>query len=174
MDEQATTYLTLGEVEATIYDLPYKKLEFIIYEAVLKGYPKPPTILKNGMPSINRNEETTTPQLFAELVNSNPAIKMIFEKDQKMQAYYDWLVENESTRFINRQSRWRNHAQRINARIRLYYETLDMLGDPVCYPTPRKEYGCLNCVFRTPCLQAEDGSDYRETLEMSYIQNWDR
>lgn len=99
---------------------------------------------------------------------------MIFEKDPKMQAYYEWLVETEDHRFVNRQERWRNSVQRINARIRLYYEAIDMLSDPVCYPTPRKEYGCLNCVFRTPCLQAEDGSDYTDTLEMSYVSNWDR
>lgn len=173
LDEQTTTYLTLGEVEAIIYDLPYKKLEFISYEAILKGYPKLPTITSKGMPSIDRQKETTTAKLFAEAVDKL-GIKMIFEKDPKMQSYYQWLLETDDKRFVNRQDRWRNGMQRINARIRLYYEAIDMLNDPVAYPNPRKEYGCLNCVFRTPCLQAEDGSDYLETLDMGYEKNWDR
>jgi hypothetical protein len=174
LDEQCTTYLTLGEVEAKVYDLPYKQLEFIQYEALLKGYPKPPTILRSGMPSLNRATEFTTAEMFAEVINKNPVYASIFENDEKMQSYYEWLVETEDTRFINRKEKWRNQAQRQNARIRLYYEAIDMLSDPVLYPTPRKEYGCLNCVFRTPCLQAETGDDYLSTLEMGYEQNTDR
>ena len=174
LDEQATSYLTLGEVEALIYDLPYKKLEFISYEALLKGYPKPPTITSKGMPSIDRSKETTTAALFDEAVNKL-GIRMIFEQDPKMQSYYTWLMESEDKRFVNRQDKWRNNAQRTNARIRLYYEALDMLSpNLVAYPNPRKEYNCLNCIFRTPCLQAEDGSDYKETLEMGFEPNWER
>ena len=173
LDEQCTTYLTLGEVEAIIHDLPYKKLEFIEYEALLKGYPKPPTITSKGMPSIDRQKETTTAAMFAEAVDKL-GIRVIFEKDPKMQSYYEWLMETEDTRFINRVPKWRNTHQRVNARIRLYYEALDMLGDPVPYPNPRKDYGCLNCVFRTACLQAEDGSDYLSTLEAGFESNFDR
>lgn len=173
LDEQCTTYLTLGEVEAIIYDLPYKKLEFILYEALLKGYPKPPTILKSGTPSLDRSKETTTPKLFEEAIQKN-GLQVIFDVDPKMQSYYQWLLENESTRFINQVPKWRNSMQRINARIRLYYESIDMLGDPVCYPNPTKNYSCLNCIFRTPCLQAEDGSDYKETLEQGFEPNFDR
>ncbi len=102
LDEQCTTYLTLGEVEAIIYDLPYKKLEFIQYEALLKGYPKPPTILKSGLPSLDRSKETTTPKLFAEAV-ARLGIKIIFDVDPKMQAYYEWLIETEDKRFVNTQ-----------------------------------------------------------------------
>jgi len=174
LDEQCTTYLTLGEVEAKVYDLPYKVLEFIQYEALLKGYPKPPTILRSGMPSLNRQTEYTTAEMFATVIKSNPVWESVFNHDEKMQSYYEWLVETEDTRFINRKEKWRNQAQRQNARIRLYYESIDMLSDPVLYPTPRKEYGCLNCAFRTPCLQAEDGSDYLSTLEMGYEPNFDR
>lgn len=173
LDEQCTTYLTLGEVEAIIYDLPYKKLEFISYQALLKGYPKPPTELKSGLPSLDRTKETTTPQLFEKFIDSH-GIRVIFEKDPKMQSYYQWLLETQNKRFVNTEERWRNNVQRLNARIRLYYEAIDMLNDPVAYPNPRKEYACLNCIFRTPCLQAEDGSDYLATLEAGFESNWDR
>ena len=173
LDEQCTTYLTLGEIEALIHDLPYKELEFVSYEAILKGYPKPPTITSKGLPSIDRQKETTTPQLFAEAIRKS-GMQIIFDKDPKMQAYYSWLIETNDRRFVNRQDRWRNKVQRQNARIRLYYEAIDMLDNPVLYPNPRKEYACLRCIFRTPCLQAEDGSDYRSTLEHNFEPNWDR
>jgi hypothetical protein len=174
LDEQCTTYLTLGEVEAIIHDLPYKKLEFIRYEALFKGYPKPPTITSRGLPSLDRQKESTTAEMFAAAVKQL-GIGMIFERDAKMQDYYSWLVELGDKRFIWPEDRWRNKMQRLNARIRLYYEAIDMLNpDLVTYPNPTKNYSCINCVFRTPCLQAEDGSDYLETLEMGYESNWDR
>jgi hypothetical protein len=111
--------------------------------------------------------------MFAEAIDKL-GIRIIFDKDPKMQSYYEWLIESENTRFINTKPMWRNNSQRINARIRLYFESLDMLGDPVPYPNPRKEYNCLNCIFRTACLQAEDGSDYVATLEAGFQPNFDR
>jgi len=176
LDEQCTTYLTLGEVEALIYDLPYKQLEFITYEALFKGYPKPPTFTAKGLPSINRQTESTTASMFAEAISKmGRAGEIMFENDVKMKAYYEWLVEMGDKRFIWPVDKWRNSVQRNNARVRLYYEVLDMLSpNLVTYPSPRKEYNCLNCVFRTPCLQAEDGSDYEETLALGYEPNFDR
>ena len=44
----------------------------------------------------------------------------------------------------------------------------------VLYPNPRKEYLCLNCIFRSPCIAAEDGSDWRWMLDNNYIKNYDR
>ncbi len=49
-----------------------------------------------------------------------------------------------------------------------------MLSDPALYPSPSRDRNCLNCVFRVPCLQAEDGSDYKETLSLGYEPNWER
>jgi hypothetical protein len=49
-----------------------------------------------------------------------------------------------------------------------------MLNDPVPYPNPTKNYGCLNCVFRGPCIAAESGDDYAAMLEDGFMPNWDR
>jgi hypothetical protein len=174
LDEQCTSYLSFGELEARIYDLEYKNLEFITYEAILKGYPKPPTPLKNGLPSINRAEETTTAELFAEYIKSN-GLEPIFHADSKLQSYYTYLLEQGDKRFVQRQDTWRNQMQRKNAMIRVHAEAMDMLDPNLkAYPNPRKEYDCLNCVFRVPCIQAESGDDYMSTLENGYTGNWDR
>lgn len=173
LDEQCTSYLAFGELEAKIHGLEYKSLEFITYQALLKGYPKPPTITTKGLPSLNRNEETTTAELFEKCIKEN-GLQMIYDVDAKMQAYYTWLLEQGDKRFIQRTDTWRNRMQKKNAMTRLYYEAIDMLSNPVAYPNPSKNYACLNCRFRTPCIQAESGDDYMQTLEDGYISNWDR
>lgn len=173
LDEQCTSYLAFGELEARLHDLPYKSLEFITYQAILKGYPKPPTPLKNGLPSTNRTEETTTAKLFEQYIIEN-GLKPIFDVDMKLQNYYNYLLELGDKRYIQRTDTWRNRAQKQNAVVRLFFEATDMLNDPVPYPNPSKNYSCINCRFRTPCIQAESGDDFMQTLEDGYIPNWDR
>jgi hypothetical protein len=173
MDEQFTTYLWAIEREAEMFDLEFKDVEFLTVEAILKAYPKPPTILKSGLPSINRAEESTTAAMFEETIDVL-GIRMLFDNDLKMQNYYTWLLEKGDDRFVNRTDTWRNKMQRKNAGIRLYYEAIDMLSNPRLYPSPRKEYKCINCQFRAPCIAAEDGSDYKSMLKDGYTPNWDR
>lgn len=173
LDEQCTSYLAFGQLEARIHDLEFKDLEFIDYVALLKGYPKPPTVLKSGLPSVNRTEETTTAKMFEDYIVKN-GLKPIFDVDDKLKNYYQWLLDIGDERFIKIDTAWRNHAQRQNAQVRLYYEAIDMLNDPVAYPNPSKNYTCLNCAFRTPCIQAETGDDFMQTLEDGYMPNWDR
>jgi hypothetical protein len=64
LDEQCTTYMYAAEREAEIYDLEYRNVDFIIYNALWKKYPKEPTILGSGKPSIDRQKEMTTARLF--------------------------------------------------------------------------------------------------------------
>lgn len=177
LDEQTTSYLTFGEVEARLHGLEYKPLEFIIYQAMLKHYPQPPQMLKNGLPSLNKSNPTTA-QYFEKFIKDN-GLEAIFNADEKMQSYYAYLLEMGDSLFIQRGTPdgilvWRNQMQRKNAMIRAYYEAVDMLSDPVCYPNPSKNYGCLNCRFRAPCIAAEDGSDYTAMLEDGYMSNYDR
>lgn len=173
LDEQCTTYLWAAQREAKMYDLEFETVDFIVYEALLKAYPKPPTINKNGLPSINRQTESTTAAMFEEAV-LKLGIKPIYDVDVKMQEYYAWMLEKGDKRFINRTPTWRNKIQVENAGIRLYYEAVDMLSDPRLYPNPSKDYSCLNCVFRGPCIAVEDGSDWKSMLEQGYVPNWDR
>src|SRR6266576_5520886 len=158
-----------------MYDREYKKLDFIVFEGLYKAYPKAPKILKNGMISLAKTdpENATTAAKFeatVKLLN----MQIIFDNDPKMQAFYAWLLEQGDKRFIDRRPTWRNDIQRRNAGIRLYYEAVDTLSDPKLYPSPKKEYGCLNCQFRAPCIAAETGDDYKSILEDGYVKNWDR
>lgn len=175
LDEQCTTYSWAAEQMAILFDLPYKQIDFIDYQALLKNYPKPPTINKRGFPlSLNKQQESTTAEMFAEAVDLL-GIRKLFEADENAQRYYTYLVETEDRRFINTFRVRRNKFQKYNCGRRLYFEALDMLDPNISiYPNPTKEYSCLNCWFRPPCVMVEDGGDYKILLEDGYVKNYDR
>lgn len=174
LDEQCTTYSWAAEQMAQMYDLPYKQIDFIDYQALLKAYPKPPTKLKNGTLSISRTTESTTAEMYAEAIDLL-GLRAMFNKDEKAQAYYTWLVDTADKRFINTYRVRRNKSQKYNCGRRLYYEAMDMLDPNIrIYPNPSKDYSCLNCWFRSPCVMVEDGSDYQTLLEDGFQVNYDR
>ncbi len=112
--------------------------------------------------------------MFAEAVDVL-GIRKLFEIDEKAQAYYTWLVESEDKRFINTYRVRRNKFQKYNCGRRLYFEAMDMLDPNLSiYPNPTKDYSCLNCWFRSPCVMVEDGGDYKILLEDGYQVNYDR
>src|SRR6266576_2236588 len=137
IDEQCTTYLWAGEIEAKLHGLEYTELDYITYQAMLKKYPKPPTITSRGMPSIDRQNESTTAAMFAETLDVT-GLRTMYEHKQDWQNYYEWLLELGDRRFVDRKDIRRNKHQKHNMGVRLYYETLDMLNDPVAYPNPTK------------------------------------
>lgn len=175
LDEQCTTYSWAAEQLAIIYDLPFKTIDFIDYQALLKNYPKPPTVNKRGFPlSLNRQTESTTPEMFAEAIDVL-GIRKLYDMTEQAQNYYAWLVETQDRRFINTYRVRRNKHQKYNCGRRLYFEAMDMLDpDLSIYPNPTKDYSCLNCWFRPPCVMVEDGGDYKILLTDGYQLNYDR
>jgi hypothetical protein len=172
LDEQGSTYLWAGEREAEMFNLEYTELEFIVFEGILKHYPQPPKMLKNGLPSIDRNHPTTA-VLFEKFIEEHN-LKVVFENDLKMQAYYEHLLSKGEDNFINRTPTRRNRMARRNTGIRIFYEALDMLNDPRVYPNPRKDFNCINCIFRGPCIATESGYDWKAMIEDGYVSNFDR
>ena len=173
LDEQITTYIWAAEMEAKLYDLPYKDISGIIYQALRKAYPRPPTLLKSGTPSLNRATESTTAKLFEKTINEL-GLKPLFDADVKMQSYYTYLVEMGDKQYVWREPVIRNAAQKENGALRIYLEALDMCGSPRIYPNPTKDFSCLNCKFRQPCVALEAGYDYEAMIADNYQANYDR
>jgi hypothetical protein len=173
-DEQCTSYLHAAEVEATYYDLPHKgeQLEEVLYNVLRKAYPKPPTMLKNGMFSVNRDEESTTYELLQNFINTQmPGVPL----SEKQQGYVDYVRDVGEEQFIIRKHVRRNRHQLQNAGKRLYMEAMDMLSpDLRIYPNLRNDWACLRCTFRAPCLAIEDGSDASQLIDSNYTGNMDR
>lgn len=177
LDDQVTTYVWAAQREAELFDLPWKKIDFVIYQALRKCYPKPPTPLKNGKPSLNRAEESTTAALFEQYIKEH-SLQIVYDGSDDMQRYYAYLLDQGDKVFIQRDVIHRNKFQVGALGQRLYYEARDMLSivdDPNAhYPNPRKEYACLNCAFRSPCEAMEMGYDWNGMLQDGYVSNYDR
>lgn len=172
LDEQCTTYIWAAEIEAKMYDLPYKDIAGIVYQALRKAYPRPPSITTRGEPSIDKQKESTTAYLFEQTVK-DLGMEVLLTTD-KYTNYYTYLVEMGDKQFIRRHDVTRNQYEKDNAGLRIYMEAMDMLDNPRIYPNMRKDWSCLKCVFRAPCKAVEAGYDFESMIEDGYESNYDR
>ena len=173
-DEQCTTYMYAGEREAQIHDLEYDKISFVLYNALRKSYPKPPTRLKNGMFSVNRQTESTTIDMLEHFIEQE-GIQVIVDSDEKLQGYVNYVREAGDKQFIERNYVRRNKAEIESCGERIYMEAADMLDPNVrIYPNPTGEWSCLGCTFRAPCIARDDGSNYKMLLDDGFERNWTR
>lgn len=173
-DEQCTRYLWALEVEANYYGLPHQgvPIEEVLYIALRKTYPRPPTMLKNGMFSVSRTDESTTYEMLQDFIRIfMPGIPL----NEKQQAYVDWVKEQGEDNFIVRTSVRRNRHQIANMGYRTYLEARDMLNpDILIYPNITNDWLCKRCVFRAPCLASEDGGDVDQLINDNYTSARDR
>ena len=176
-DEQCSNYLWATIREAAEYDLPWKgkMVDRVLYSALRKNFPKPPTILKSGYPSLDKQKEGTTPELFKAMIVGNPNLESWFRHDEKAQRYYTYLCENAEDAFVVRRLVTRNRHEIENTGRHLQMVAMEMLSpDLAIYPNPTGEFRCLQCAFRAPCIAADDGSDWQGMLADGYEKNRDR
>jgi len=175
LDEQVTSYNWAAEVEAKYYGLPWadKAVDHTIYQALRKTYPKLPTILQNGMFSINRQTESVSWPTLKRVIELG-GLQPLIDLDPKYQAYVEYVKEVGDEQFIIRKKVRRNRHQLISAGQRIYLEAMDMLSEPRIYPAMSAEWHCLNCPFRGPCIAMEDGQDAEFMLTNDYYSNRDR
>jgi hypothetical protein len=173
-DEQCTSYLLAAELEANYYDLPHKgePMEEVIYNVLRKAYPKPPTEIRGGMFSVDREKESTTYEMLSKWIATNlPGVPL----SEKQRAYVEYVRDVGDEQFVIRKFVRRNRAQLRNASYRIYLEAMDMLDPNIrIYPNIRNDFSCLNCAFRAPCMAMEDGSDADELITSNYTNNKDR
>lgn len=178
-DEQCTSYMWAAEREAELYDLEYKQIDFVLYNTLWKGFPRPPVITsatKNfpqGRPSIDRNM-MTTPGLWYEAVKER-GLEWWIESDEKAQAYAQYLIDAGDSMFVRRDMVRRNRYEIESCGSRILDEVHDMLAPDIrVYPNPTSDFRCLGCAFRLPCIAKDDGSDWEQMLEDGYEPNYDR
>lgn len=178
-DEQVTSYLWAGEVEAKMYGLEYENLDYVLYNTLWKGYPAPPEIVgiseksPKGRPSMDRNQ-MTTPALWYQAVKDCGADKWL-ATNEKAQAYAQYLLDAGDDMFIRRDLVRRNRAEIQSVGQRVLMEMADMLDRRVSlYPNPTSHWSCLGCAMRAPCIARDDGSDWQQILIDNYESNYDR
>ena len=177
-DEQCSNYLWATIQEAEIYDLPWRghMVDRVLYTALRKNFPKPPTVLESsGKLSLDRQKEGTTAELFQEAIVNNEFLEQWFRENEKAQQYYTYLCEVGDDQFIQRDLVTRNPAEHANTGAHLAMVAKEMLSESLAiYPSPTGEFRCLECAFRAPCIAADDGSDWIGMLEDGYEVNRDR
>jgi len=177
-DPQCTTYLWATIMEAALDDsLPWfgKTVDRILYTGLRKNYPKPPTLTTKGVPSVDRQKEGTTAELFEALVASDPVISDWFVNNQRAQEYYTYLLETGDSLFVQRDLVTRNHHEIAAEGRHMQMIAKEMLSEDLnIYPNPTGNWLCLNCAFRSPCIATDDGSDWQGMLADGYEVNRDR
>lgn len=170
-DPQCTTYIVASVKEAEANDLPWTTISDVLYQALRKVYPKPPTITSRGFPSIDREKESATAQMFSDCVRELGLVDW-FHDDARAQGYYEFLLEEGEKRFIQRDHATRNAHQLKVAYKELQMQAQEMLDPDVhIYKHPTGMSTCTRCQFRDPCLAVDDGSDWQEMLVQGYEQN---
>jgi hypothetical protein len=172
-DEQCTTYMYAAEREAAIHDLEYERISFVIYNALRKVFPRPPTPVKSGLFSIDRQKESTTYPMLMDYIERN-GLELVVDADEKLKQYVDYVKHVGDEQFIIRTPVRRNRHEIESCESRVYMEAMDMLDYPRIYPNPTGEHNCLNCIFRAPCIARDDGSDWEMLLSDNYTRNWTR
>ena len=173
-DPQCTNYIWASQEEAIEYDLPYKEITGITYQMLRKVYPKPPSVLSDGrLPSLDRSKESCTAEMFVDFIKKNN-LSVWFENNDKARSYYEFLVAEGDRRFIWREPVRRNKYEIANCGRDLAMIAVEMLNSPLIYPHPTGDWSCVKCVFRGPCIAADDGSDWKGMLADGYEKNRDR
>lgn len=173
-DEQCTTYMYAAEREAAIHGLEYEKISFVLYNALRKAYPKPPTPVRSGLFSVNRQTESTTYPMLMDYIRKN-GLDLVVEADEKLSNYVEYVKTAGDSQFIERTPVRRNRHEIESCGQRVFMEAQDMLASNInIYPNPTGDYLCLNCSFRLPCIARDDGSDWQMILEDDYEPNWTR
>lgn len=175
-DEQCSTYLWATIQEAQYNDLPWKGhvVDRVVYNAVRKNFPQPPIITSHGYPSLDRQKQSTTAELFQAAVVGNENLEHWFQTNEKAQAYYTYLCEQGDSLFVQRDLVRRNQHEIESTGTHIRMVAQEMLNDPYIYPSPSGSFQCLQCAFRSPCIAADDGSDWVGMLADGYEQNRDR
>jgi len=178
MDEQCSTYLWATREEAKMHDYPWSGhvVDRVLYTALRKNYPKPPTPVRDGKAlSVDRQKEGTTAELFSAAVAADPQLSYWFTNNEKAQQYYTYLCESGDDMFVLRDTARRNahEVEQTAQNIRMIAE--EMLDPNVnIYPNPTGSWLCTGCAFRPPCLAANDGSDWQGMLNDGYEINRER
>jgi|SRR5678815_149141 hypothetical protein len=170
-DPQVSTYLWASREEAKIHDLPWKNIDECLYEVLRKKFPTPPTMLKNGTPSISRTDEAATAKMFNDYIEEHN-LRVWYDANEKAQNYYNWLIDQGDRRFIERKTTFRSQNFMDNTGKHLREIAEEMLDPNLrLYPRYTNDNMCLKCAFRAPCLATEDGSDPQFILDNNYETN---
>lgn len=162
IDGQCTAYTWACE---QIYDKP---VAGVIYQQHWKKAPKPPNILSTGKLSTSMMQGTSS-VLYADTMTS--LYGSIDRAPLVNQQFWTALRKTESEksdRYIARDVVERNDWQSDSELQKILLELEDVLNpDLPLYPNPTRDCSRM-CSFLTPCINLDDGSDWKQVITDLY------
>jgi hypothetical protein len=143
------------------------EVEGVIYTQFAKAVPHAPSVLKNGVLSVNKNQRTTYGlfmKAIRELHGDGP------DATAPYQHFLNYLLESETPEgndFILRTLVRRNENELASFYENLVLQTLEMLSNPPLYPNPTSDCS-WDCDFKPVCLAMNDGSDWQFILDQCF------
>jgi hypothetical protein len=131
----------------------------VVYNELRKDAAHYPKVLKNGSLSKDKSQNTTL-EMYVYAIK-NQGLDPLDYRD-----ILEYLGQ-QGNKFFRRTMVARSPHELENLEERIFLETVEMLSEPVIYPTPGK-FTCTNCEFFQPCLAKQDGSDYAWLLNDQY------
>lgn len=135
------------------------KIDGIIYNELRKDVPHVPNELKSGQLSKDKSQNTTYELYLEELTRRGLSSSL----------YTDILehFKEQGNKFFRRTvvRRSQREFELLGGRIAL--EAIDMVGDPLIYPTP-SQFNCNGCQFYGPCIAKQEGSDFDYILNENF------
>lgn len=132
----------------------------VIYSEWRKKVPKEPDMLKSGLPSKNKSQNTT-PELYR---------KKLEELGLDTEMYADFLqtLQKEGQQYFRNIPIHRSSQELAALEANIVNEAIDMIDNPRIYPNPSR-WNCNGCQFRSPCLMRQEGGDWEWYLESSVL-----
>jgi hypothetical protein len=137
----------------------------ILYTQALKAFPSPPKKLKKQREgrwfSVNRQQRTTRNLFLATLERHG--------EDPRLYSEFLGYLDTKGNPFFRRIPIFRNEASLEYVGRNIYLESVEMLNDPVIYPSPAF-FNCNRCRFREPCIAKQNGYDYQFILDELFVR----
>ena len=154
LDEQAASYAW------ALQEMLKIPVAGVLFNEVLKAYPKKPEPLARGGFSQSKQQRTTYELYYQTLLENN-------EPHHKYAEFLEFL-KNKGNPFFRRIQIHKSPRELKNLAQQIRLEALDM-GNPdiPIYPSPGM-FNCMGCAFSAPCIAINDGSDIEWIMETSY------
>ena len=154
LDEQATSYAWALEHMLKI------PIAGVMFNEVLKAYPKKPEPLARGGFSQSKQQRTTYELYYQTLVENN-------EPAHKYAEFLEFL-KAKGNPFFRRIQIHKSPLELANQGEQIRLEALDMANPDIpIYPSPGM-FNCMGCAFSAPCMAINDGADIEWIMETSY------
>jgi CRISPR/Cas system-associated exonuclease Cas4 (RecB family) len=155
LDEQVSSY------DWALTHMLKLDIDRVIFNQLRKALAHEPEVLKSGALSKNKQQNTTY-KLYMQAIE---------EKGYSVDDYTDFLdfLKEQPKEFVRRIEVKRNEYQRKQQGIRIFQEAVEMLGNPIIYPSP-SAMNCNGCWFYNPCVATNDGGDVDFFLNELYTK----